>query len=341
MQAPLHALLRFGVPGAALSLAACGGGSSTGTGGSTGMESGAALASGTSAAAAGTGSATLEAAQRLSPRRPHGFPANRKPIAVARITGASAMQTATVFDTSGSRDPDGSIVSRSWAYGDGESGTQDTHVYKQPGFYVAVLTVTDDQGATASAAVPVTVAKCSAAGTAAAAATTRPTVCVQTSKGEMVAELYPTEAPVTVANFLAYVDEGFYAGTLFHRVIPGFMIQAGGYTSGLRYRVPTHNPIVLESNNGLKNLRYTLSMARTNDPNSATSQFFINHVDNPGLDYYSRADGKPNGYAVFGKVIWGTSVVHQIAFVPTTAISDVMKNVPLTEVVIRSAVRLP
>lgn len=336
MQNRLQLFPRLGALAAVLVLTACGGGN-TGT----------ATASGTAAGAeAQPGAGAMEAAQRLGSRRHPRFvaPANQAPFAVAALKGEAVMQNASVLDASGSTDPDGSIVSRSWAYGDGETGTADAHVYKQPGRYVAVLTVTDDQGATGSAALAVTVAKCSAAGSAAAAATARPTVCMQTSQGEMVIELFPAEAPVTAANFLTYVDEGFYAGTLIHRVIPNFVIQGGGFNSGLKYKAPTHAAIPLESSNGLKNLKYTLSMARTDAPNSATSQFFVNLVDNASLNY-NPANPNPNGYAVFGQVIHGTSVVQQIATVPTVTyyISNgvYLYNVPRPEVVIRSAVRLP
>lgn len=327
MQVRRRALQRLSALAAALVLAACGGGSDTGT-----------------ASTAASPGAT-ETAQALFGHRSHPhFRSNLPPFVAVRIRGEAVMQAATVFNTAGTTDIDGSIVSRSWSYGDGQTGTEDTHVYQQPGHYLATLSVTDDKGATGRAALWVKVAKCSKAGTGAAALAAGPTVCMQTSKGEMVVELFPTQAPVTAANFLRYVDEGFYAGTLFHRVIPGFVIQGGGFTSGLKYRMPTHDPIVLESNNGLKNLTYTLSMARTGIPNSATSQFFVNLVDNHGLDYNATVKD-PNGYAVFGRVIHGTSVVEQIATVPTTAVLipnvTTLYNVPITEVVIRSAMRLP
>lgn len=156
---------------------------------------------------------------------------------------------------------------------------------------------------------------CSATGLAAAAQSTYPTVCMLTSSGEMVIELYPSYAPVTVNNFLRYVADGFYSNTLFHHVDRDFVVQAGGYTSGMRVRTPTYAPIVSESNNGLSNLVGTVAMARRSDPNSATSQFFINVVDNSRtLDYESAA--KP-GYAVFGRVISGMSTVYAINGQPT------------------------
>ena len=139
-------------------------------------------------------------------------------------------------------------------------------------------------------------------------------VVIETSKGIIEVELDRENAPITVENFVTYVNEGFYNGTIFHRVINGFMIQGGGFTSeGLPKE--THSPIILESNNGLKNTRGTIAMARTMDSNSATSQFFINVEDNSLLDY---GPGNP-GYAVFGKVTSGMDVVDQIKEVETTS----------------------
>ncbi len=126
-----------------------------------------------------------------------------------------------------------------------------------------------------------------------------PRVVISTTKGDMTLELEPDKAPETVKNFLAYVDEGFYDGTVFHRVIPGFMIQGGGHTPDLQKK-DTKEPIRNEATNGLKNLRGTISMARTANPHSATSQFFINHADNAMLD---NSPQQGWGYAVFGKVI--------------------------------------
>ncbi|NBT56830.1 MAG: hypothetical protein EBT05_18810 [Betaproteobacteria bacterium] len=154
-----------------------------------------------------------------------------------------------------------------------------------------------------------------------------PQVTIQTSMGTMVAELYPTQAPITVANMLAYANAGFYAGTLFHRVIPGFMDQGGGYTAS-GYKTPTYAAITLESNNGLSNLRGTLAMARTAVADSATSQFFINQVDNLFLNYSSATSP---GYAVFGKVLAGLDVVDSIAGVPRSS-----SDKPLTDITITS-----
>ena len=136
---------------------------------------------------------------------------------------------------------------------------------------------------------------------------THPLVMFETDFGKMIIELYPDKAPKTVENFLSYVDSGFYNGTIFHRVIPDFVVQGGGFTFDFK-RKETQAPIVNESDNGMKNLAATLSMARTNDPDSATSQFFINLQDNSHLD---STGGNP-GYAVFGKVIEGFDVAKKI-----------------------------
>jgi Ca2+-binding RTX toxin-like protein len=156
-----------------------------------------------------------------------------------------------------------------------------------------------------------------------------PQVTLQTSKGDIVFDLYPNAAPVTVANQLAYVNAGFYENLLFHRVIQGFVIQGGGFATGPAFQTPPYAPIVLESNKGLSNERGTLAMARTDSPNSATSQFFINLVNNTDLDYVNAS--RP-GYAVFGKVVAGLSVVDAIAAVPVSS-----QDVPLTEVKILQA----
>ncbi len=158
-----------------------------------------------------------------------------------------------------------------------------------------------------------------------------PQVTLQTSKGTLVLELHPDQAPVTVANMLAYADDGFYDGTLFHRVIEGFMVQGGGFTPGLVNKPPTEAPILLESNNGLSNTRGTIAMARTSDPNSATSQFFINQVDNLFLNYSSTTAG----YAVFGHVLSGLTVVDSIAQVATTTQGS-YSDVPVTNVTINA-----
>ncbi|MGC9163003.1 MAG: peptidylprolyl isomerase [Thiomonas sp.] len=167
---------------------------------------------------------------------------------------------------------------------------------------------------------------------AADAPATQPRVEFTTTLGKFVVQLDPARAPKTVANFLDYVKSGFYKGTIFHRVIPGFMVQGGGFTPDMKQK-PTRAPIPLESRNGLHNLRGTIAMARTADPNSATSQFFINVVDNPSLDY-PRPDGY--GYAVFGKVISGMDVIDKIVAVPTKD-EGPFQNVPVKPVLIEDA----
>ncbi len=155
-------------------------------------------------------------------------------------------------------------------------------------------------------------------------------VVIKTTLGDIKVELYPDLAPVTVENFLAYVRDGFYDGTVFHRVIPGFVIQGGGLTASLEPK-PTRPPIKNEAENGLHNERGTIAMARTADINSATSQFFINLANNRFLDHGER----DYGYAVFGKVVEGMDVVDKIAQVPTTT-KNGMQNVPVTPVVIET-----
>jgi peptidyl-prolyl cis-trans isomerase A (cyclophilin A) len=158
-------------------------------------------------------------------------------------------------------------------------------------------------------------------------------VLIQTTKGEMRVELDAQRAPVTVKNFLAYVDEGFYDGTVFHRVIPGFMIQGGGFAPDMTQK-PTKAPIKNEADNGLQNQRGTLAMARTNVVDSATAQFFINLTDNDFLNHGSR----DFGYAVFGRVVGGMDVVDQIAKVKTTR-KGPHEAVPAEDVVIQSIKR--
>ncbi len=137
-----------------------------------------------------------------------------------------------------------------------------------------------------------------------------PVILLETTSGEMLLELFPDKAPLTVANFLSYVDDGFYANTIFHRVIRDFMIQGGGYTMRLEEK-PAKAPVKNEAANGLKNLRGTLAMARTAEPHSATAQFFINTADNPDLDF-SAETAEGYGYCVFGKVIEGLNVLDKI-----------------------------
>ena len=158
-----------------------------------------------------------------------------------------------------------------------------------------------------------------------------PRVRITTSLGEFLLELDPNDAPLTVENFLQYVDEGFYDGTIFHRVIQGFVVQGGGYLPGLEAK-PTHDPIASEANNSLLNLRGTVGMARTDDANSATSQFYVNVVDNPTLD----ASATSPGYTVFGRVIEGMDIIDEISTVPTQTSGD-FSDVPVEDVVILSA----
>ena len=159
-----------------------------------------------------------------------------------------------------------------------------------------------------------------------------PRVKLATSMGDIVIELAPEKAPKTAANFLQYVKDKHYDGTVFHRVIDGFMIQGGGFTTELSQK-PTREPIPLEASNGLKNDSYTIAMARTGNPNSATSQFFINVKNNDSLNA-PNPDGY--GYTVFGKVVAGKDVVDKIRAVPTGN-KNGMQNVPIVPVVIQSA----
>ena len=178
-------------------------------------------------------------------------------------------------------------------------------------------------------------AKSAAPGASAAKA---PRVLMKTSLGEITIELYPDKAPITVKNFLDYVDAKSYDGTIFHRVIPGFMNQGGGFTADMQQK-PTRAPIKNEAGNGLKNTVGTVAMARTGVVDSATAQFFINTADNAFLDH--RDDTAAGfGYAVFGKVVNGVDVVKKIAAVPT-ANKGGMQNVPVTAVVIESVRVVP
>ena len=161
-----------------------------------------------------------------------------------------------------------------------------------------------------------------------------PTVLLETSSGDILVELYADKAPQTVANFLKYVDDGFYANTIFHRVIPGFMIQGGGMGARMDEK-PTREPITNEADNGVKNDRGTLAMARTRDPHSATAQFFINTVDNGFLNF-SSPDVNGYGYCVFGKVIEGMEAVDKIEKEKTTT-RGIHSDVPVSAVLITNA----
>ena len=167
---------------------------------------------------------------------------------------------------------------------------------------------------------------------------TQPRVTFDTSMGPVVIELYSDRAPQTVANFLAYVDAGYYNGTIFHRVIPGFMIQGGGFTTDMR-RKPTQPPVVNEADNRIKNERGTIAMARTPDPHSATAQFFINTVDNDFLNFKSKTS-QGWGYTVFGRVVQGMETVDAISRVKTGRAGG-HRDVPVKPVVILTVKRLP
>ncbi len=197
-------------------------------------------------------------------------------------------------------------------------------------------------GSAAAQDAPATAAPADAAKPAAEAPApaANPKVALHTSMGDIVIELYPDKAPKSVENFLQYVKDKHYDGTIFHRVIDGFMVQGGGFTADLKQKT-TRAPIANEANNGVSNARGTVSMARTNEPNSATAQFFINIVDNTRLDHVSPENGFTWGYAVFGKVLEGMEVVDRIKAVETAPQGPLPKDVPVTPIVITSAEILP
>jgi peptidyl-prolyl cis-trans isomerase B (cyclophilin B) len=174
---------------------------------------------------------------------------------------------------------------------------------------------------------------------AAMAADAMPQVRMQTNMGDITIELNQEKAPISVENFLSYVNDGFYTGTVFHRVIDGFMIQGGGFTENLQ-RKETRAPIQNEANNGLKNDKYTVAMARTNEPHSATAQFFINVVNNDFLNYRS-STASGWGYTVFGKVIAGMDVVDKIRKVQTGPSGPFRKDVPRAPVIIEAVTVIP
>ncbi|NQZ41754.1 MAG: peptidylprolyl isomerase [Moritella sp.] len=160
---------------------------------------------------------------------------------------------------------------------------------------------------------------------------------IKTNLGDITVELYPEQAPVSVANFINYVESDFYSGIIFHRVIPGFMAQTGGFNENLEKQI-SGKPVINEANNGLSNERGTLALARTNNPNSATSQFFINLKNN---NFLNRSGSSPSqaGYAVFGRVVGGMDVVDKIAKQPTGK-KKYYSDVPLTNIVIESITML-
>lgn len=165
--------------------------------------------------------------------------------------------------------------------------------------------------------------------------TAQPMVRLETSAGNMIIELNPSAAPKTVENFLSYVNEGFYSNTIFHRVIKGFMVQGGGFTGNMQQK-PAKASVINEADNGLKNLKGTVAMARTNAPHSASSQFFINTVDNGFLDFKAKT-GRGWGYCVFGKVVEGMDIVGAIEQKPTT-VKNGFRDVPVTPIIIKKAV---
>jgi len=166
---------------------------------------------------------------------------------------------------------------------------------------------------------------------------TAPRVKMSTNQGDFIISLNAEKAPKTVANFLAYVKDGFFDGTIFHRVIDGFMVQGGGFEPGLKQK-PTKAPVENEANNGLKNNKYTLAMARTSDPHSATAQFFINVANNDFLNH-TAPTAQGWGYAVFGEVVEGQDVIDKMKGVPTGN-SGFHQNVPTNDLVITKAVVL-
>ncbi|NPA52363.1 MAG: peptidyl-prolyl cis-trans isomerase [Aquificae bacterium] len=160
--------------------------------------------------------------------------------------------------------------------------------------------------------------------------TDNPIVEVITNLGNFYIELFPEKAPITVENFLNYVKDGFYNGLIFHRVIPNFVVQGGGFDENLNFKPPKYPPIKNEAKNNLRNSTGSVAMARTSDPHSATSQFFINLSENYQLDYQNETP-EGYGYAVFGKVIKGMNVVEKIARIPTRDIKG-LKNVPIAPI---------
>ena len=163
-----------------------------------------------------------------------------------------------------------------------------------------------------------------------------PTVKLTTSMGEITIQLDQENAPITTENFLKYVESGFYDGTIFHRVIPNFMIQGGGHLEDMTPKDDKLDPILNEANNGLQNVRGSIAMARTANPHTASSQFFINHVDNPFLNFRTNQVDEGWGYAVFGQVIEGIEVVDEIAGVQTGGLKG-YQDVPIEVVVLLKA----
>ena len=170
-------------------------------------------------------------------------------------------------------------------------------------------------------------------------AVANPRVILDTSMGPVTLELYPDKAPASVENFMHYVDTGFLNGLLFHRVIPNFMIQGGGFEPGMKSRTNERAPVQNEADNGLLNARGTVAMGPHREPHSASSQFFINLLDNKQLDHTSKSSGRTWGYAVFGRVVAGMDVVDAIAKVATGSVS-LFQDVPTDDVLINTATRV-
>jgi peptidyl-prolyl cis-trans isomerase A (cyclophilin A)/peptidyl-prolyl cis-trans isomerase B (cyclophilin B) len=187
----------------------------------------------------------------------------------------------------------------------------------------------------AKAAEPAKAAKVATSDAATPAA--NPKMLLHTSLGDITIEMYPDKAPKTVDNVEQYIKDGFYNGTIFHRVIPNFMIQGGGWTKELQRKRIIRAPIHNEANNGLSNLKNTVAMARTNDPHSASAEFFINVVDNKRLDFTGDQNSLTWGYCVFGKVIAGQDVIEKIKAVPTAGQGPLQSDVPTTPIVIEKA----
>ncbi|MEY4766708.1 MAG: hypothetical protein RI907_3381 [Pseudomonadota bacterium] len=250
---------------------------------------------------------------------------SNQPPGVSVSTGDDAVAFLPVhFSTATTLDAGVTITASNFNYGDGQTGTSPTHTYDKPGAYTVIYTVTDSKARQGQGKTQVTVKACSMPAMAAATVSADTIhVCVQTNKGEMVFALDSAKAPISTSNFMRYVNDGYYNSTVVHRVqnaSPDFWVvqagQVGVNTDGYFIKTPVnkYDPIELESNNGLLNKRYTLGMARTSVPKSATSQFYINLMDTPVFDY---APGLRDGYAVFGKIVYGTAVADAMGAAST------------------------
>jgi cyclophilin family peptidyl-prolyl cis-trans isomerase len=241
---------------------------------------------------------------------------NKTPIADAGVNQTARVGISFLFNGTG-KDPDGKIVLYEWdfdsdgvyEYSNKNTGSA-THIYNETGVYTACLRVTDDKGATDTDEMRVY-----CVGTI---------IQIDTDKGTIKIGLYDDNTPITTANFIKYANDGFYNGTIFHRVIDNFMIQGGGFYPDLTQKTPTYPPINLEIKPELKHVDGAVAMARTSEPNSATSQFYICDGPQPNLD---------GNYAVFGQVVDGMDVVRNIASVQTHT-ENGMENVPVEDVII-------